>query len=116
MRMRVDKHGAGLWDNSIVFEKAVRLGLDTSTARLYGACMIPPNPWDAGYKPPTPAEIFSESAPLSESVVRGLVHDYAVSDQAARYDELLDALEEALKEPVPRAYARIVRLVREARA
>jgi hypothetical protein len=23
--------------------------------------MIPPNPWDAGYKPPTPAEIFNEA-------------------------------------------------------
>jgi hypothetical protein len=45
--------------------------------------------------------------------------DTFVEDQRereARYEELLDALEEALKEPVPRAYARIVRLVREARA
>jgi hypothetical protein len=41
MRMRVDKHGAGLWDNSIAFEKAVGLGLDTSTTWLYGTCMTP---------------------------------------------------------------------------
>jgi hypothetical protein len=78
--------------------------------------MIPPNPWDAGYKPPTPAEAFDGSAPLPEHLVRGVAQDFAMQDQAARYEELLDALEEALKEPVPRAYARIIRLVREARA
>jgi hypothetical protein len=78
--------------------------------------MIPPNPWDAGYKPPTPAEAFDESAPLPDYLVRGVAQDFAMQDQAVRYEELLDALEEALKEPVPRAYARIVRLVREARA
>jgi hypothetical protein len=85
--------------------------------------MIPPSPWDHSIdrpvwtgKPLTPAEAFDPQRPLPDELVRGIAHDYAMQDQAARYEELLDALEEALKEPVPRAYARIVRLVREARA
>jgi hypothetical protein len=114
--MRVDKHGAGLWDNSNLFEKAVGLGLDTSTAWLYGTCMTPNQPWDPGYKPPTPAEAFDPQRPLPDELVAGIAHDYAMQDQAARYEELLAALEEALKLPEPKAYARIVRLVREARA
>jgi hypothetical protein len=96
------------------------LGLDTSTAWLYGTCMTSHFPIHVRpvrtEKPLTPAEAFDPQRPLPDELVAGIAHDYAMQDQAARYEELLDALEEALKDPVPRAYARIVRLVREVRA
>jgi hypothetical protein len=50
-------------------------------------------PWEPGYKPPTAAEVFDESAPLPDDLVRGIAQDYAMQERSNRAEGLEDALQ-----------------------
>lgn len=50
-------------------------------------------PWEPGYKPPTPAEAFDPQRPLPDGLVRGIAQDFAMQERSNRAEILEVALE-----------------------
>jgi hypothetical protein len=49
--------------------------------------MREPQPWEAGYKPPSAAEALDPSRPLPRELVAGLARDFEMQEQANRCEE-----------------------------
>jgi hypothetical protein len=50
-------------------------------------------PWDPGYKPPSPAEAFDPQRPLPNELVAGIAIDWSHQERSNRAEGLEDALE-----------------------